>query len=269
MATGETDSSTSLDYLLLGWDGLTLQWCAGYTDVLVEYGEEPAVEDVELRAACASLRSKGLNPEKVIFTYRHAHFSLAPSALADGVESDLLALHIGASVQADNTRTFHSVAFGEELALMEWTEQRGENVVRESWSHVRVKSSTLGWMEGAVLQERERLQPAIFVDIGAERALMARVEGGALVWGMVTQDMEGEGILYHVVNALYRADQAPGTAGTMVFLSGEVEVNDPRWLSFERFFPRVVMHTGFHPLKGVDADDWKPQRWALLTHFSR
>lgn len=263
MATGETDVSRYRTFLLLGWDGRSLQWASGQAGTIDEVGEEVALDVASLEQVCLQLKSKGLGDESVVFHHRHAFFTLSPASVSKGHEEQLMLLHLGAQSNAQANQYFHSDAFGDELAVMERWESSGlKATVQSHWPQARFESSALRWIEKIGADSRNVAGPLIAVDIGVHRALLARLDQGRLVWAMVTDDLEGEGLLYHIVNAMHRDGLEPATSDSKIVLSGEVERGDSWTLAFERFFNHVEIVELDLNVSGV-----KTQRWALHSQL--
>lgn len=60
MVTGETDVSRYRTFLLLGWDGRSLQWASGQAGSIDKVGEEVALDAAAFEEACSQLKNKGL-----------------------------------------------------------------------------------------------------------------------------------------------------------------------------------------------------------------
>jgi hypothetical protein len=108
MATGETDVSRYRTFLLLGWDGRSLQWASGQAGTIDAMGEEAALDAASFEKACSQLKSKGLGDEMVVFHHRHAFFTLAPSSVSKGHEEQLMSLHLGPQLSTQANQYFHS-----------------------------------------------------------------------------------------------------------------------------------------------------------------
>jgi hypothetical protein len=264
MGTGETDVSQYSAFLLVGWDGRSLQWSHGHAGSIDDVGEEPADDSASLKAACLKLKNSGLGQEVVLFHHRHAFFTTAPASVAKGHEERLMTLHLGARENTKSNQFFHSDAFGDELVVMErWESDALQQDIQGIWPHVRFESSSLRWLEKVAADSRDAAGPMIAVDIGVQRALLARFESGRLMWAMVTEDLEGEGLLYHIVNALHRDGLEPASSGAMILLSGDVERGDAWTIAFDRFFNQVEIVQPMMEIAGI-----KTQRWALLANLA-
>ncbi len=264
MATGETDVSQYSSYLLLGWDGHTLQWSRGHAGQLIEAGEETSVDSIGFKNACLQLKKRGFGEESVVFHHRHAFFTVAPASVAKGHEEQLMALHLGTREGTKSDQSFHSDAFGDELVVMErWESDALRLEVQNIWPHVQFESSSLRWLEKVGADSRAASSPLIAVDIGNSRALLARLDEGKLMWAMVTEDLEGEGLLYHIVNALHRDGLEPESSKAKVLLSGNVELEDVWFSVFERFFTEVEIVQSEMEVPGM-----KTQRWALHSYLA-
>ena len=263
MATGETDVSQYRTFLLLGWDGRSLQWASGQAGTIDKVGEEAALDAAAFAEACSQLKNKGLGDESVVFHHRHAFFTSSPASVSKGHEEQLMSLHLGAQSSTQANQFFHSDAFGDELAVMERWESSGlKSTVQSLWPHARFESSTLRWIEKIGADSRNATGPLIAVDIGVHRALLARLDQGRLMWAMVTEDLEGEGLLYHIVNAMHRDGLEPANSDSKIVLSGEVERGDAWTLAFERFFNHVEIVELDMNVSGI-----KTQRWALHSQL--
>ena len=263
MVTGETDVSRYRTFLLLGWDGRSLQWASGQAGSIDKVGEEAALDAAAFAEACSQLKNKGLGDESVVFHHRHAFFTSSPASVSKGREEQLMSLHLGAQSSTQANQYFHSDAFGDELAVLERWESSGlKSTVQSLWPHARFESSTLRWIEKIGADSRNATGPLIAVDIGVHRALLARLDQGRLMWAMATEDLEGEGLLYHIVNAMHRDGLEPANSGSKIVLSGEVEHGDAWTLAFERFFNHVEIVELDMNVSGI-----KTQRWALHSQL--
>tara|TARA_B110000285_G_C15098336_1_gene603457 strand:- start:34 stop:816 length:783 start_codon:yes stop_codon:yes gene_type:complete len=228
------------EFLILGWDGRSLLWSNGAAGRTEQAGEVEATDPASLNAACLNLKASGLGKEVVVFHRRHAFFTAAPASVAEGHEEQLLRLHLGPQEGAYSNQVFHSEAFGDDMVLMErWESEAVQRDVQRVWPHARFESSTLRWLEKIGADSRVGEGPMIAVDIGLTRALLARLEEGQLKWAIVTEDLEGDGLLYHVVNAMHQDGLEPAASGAQIMLSGEVERGDAWHSVFNQFFSQV------------------------------
>jgi hypothetical protein len=263
MVTGETDVTELSKYLILGWDGRILQWSSGQKGEIIEAGEESILSIEGLLEFCKQLNKNGFGQGAVLFHYRHAFFTVAPSSVAKGHEEEFLELHLGPGNEVKSHHFFFSDAFGDELVFMErWDSAGLRSELQQTWPHVRFESSSLRWIENMSAVSRNHSKSVISVDIGTHRALLSRVEKGKLLWAMVSEDLEGEGLLYHIVNALHRDGLEPQSSGAKVLLSGEVEA-EGAWIGvFNRFFMDVERAPS-----AVEVPGMKMHGWMLHTNL--
>ena len=233
MATGETEHSRFDGSLLIGWDGECLHWVAASQDAeVIDHGKE------EELAALDALAQRFPEANNVRLTLLRPVCSLIPSAVSTGIESNVLALQHGPKTETFASKSFHSERLGEDVALIEsghWTE---EDVFLKAFPMAQWTSATLGAIEaGLQSARRDGWESSVHIDVGEKRALMMHFRGDALRWCSVTEDLEGDGILYHVVNALHRDGVELGNAQCHVVFTG---VPEERMLSqFRRFFASI------------------------------
>ena len=264
METGEIDLTALKSDLLLGWDGIVLRWMLIDGNEVLDFGEEKEVAGFQpLIDLHADVRS-------VCVSFLRPVFSLMPSAVASGIEKEVLQVHHGPSNPF--RRSFHSERFGEEITLIESGKWEQGDAFLKSWPQVRWTSATLGWLE----HQKRRSISAEFtsllsIDVGTSKALMSRFDEGRLAWCIVAEDVDGDGVLYHAVNSLMRNDFEEGLENglhrTRVVFSGAIENNRRMIRQFERFFPHVEVDEG-----GLQ---WKTEapaqvgEWNLLSHALR
>ena len=186
METGEIDLIALNSDLLLGWDGMVLRWMLVDGNVVLDFGSE------EEPLGFQSLADRYARVRSVWVSLLRPVCSLMPSAVANGIEGEVLKMHHGPSNAL--RRSYQSERLGEEVTLMESGPWSAGDDFLKSWPHVRWSSCTLGWLE---LQKRRTI-PAdcaslLSIDVGLNRALMCRFDEGELAWCMVTEDMQGEG----------------------------------------------------------------------------
>jgi len=256
METGEIDLIALNSDLLLGWDGMVLRWMLVDGNVVLDFGSE------EEPLGFQSLADRYARVRSVWVSLLRPVCSLMPSAVANGIEGEVLKMHHGPSNAL--RRSYQSERLGEEVTLMESGPWSAGDDFLKSWPHVRWSSCTLGWLE---LQKRRTI-PAdcaslLSIDVGLNRALMCRFDEGELAWCMVTEDMQGEGVLYHAVNSMVRSggDAAAEDARqrTAVVFSGSVESHPGMMKQFTRFFPHVEIEEGALLWKNdppADVGDW-------------
>ena len=257
MVTGETDVTERGRHLNLGWDGRVLQWSTGQKGKVLEMGEESVSNVQGLKSFCGQLREKNFGNDAVLFHFRHPFFTVAPTAVAKGYEDQFMELQLGVKNESESHQFFYSDAFGDELVLMErWDTPGLRSELQQIWPHIRFESGLLRWLETIAALSRACKNPIISVDIGTHRALLARVNEGKLLWAMVSEDLEGEGLLYHIVNALHRDGLEPASSGAKVLLSGEVKPDDSWFRVFGRFFNQVEMASSDIEVPGINNQGW-------------
>lgn len=267
MGTGGTDLHADSAFLLIGWDGRVVQWALGHSGAITKMRKEIASDAAGIAEICQSIHDQEVEAASVVFHFRHALFSLAPATVVRGVENEVVTLHAGPGMDIDSVRSFHSDVFGEELVLMERIQNEAWNAVQQVWPQAKLESSSLRWLEAAVNHSRDENRPQVYIDLSSHKVLLARFDEGELAWSMVSSDLDGEGVLYSVVNAMHRDGLAPGADGTHVFLSGDIEEGHDVVLSFRRFFPKVEIFSGWFDGR-IEPAGIKTQQWALLTQLA-
>ena len=99
----------------------------------------------------------------------------------------------------------------------------------------------------------------VHIDLAHGRALMMRFDEEALRWCSITEDVAGEGILYHVVNSFHRESVAPTTANCHVVFSGDITEDSRVVQQFKRFFSAVEL----------DAEHAELGESSLLMHLMK
>lgn len=257
METGATNYASNL---VLAWTGSHLQWLT-FENASVGGWEALPLQGVDqLRAKLKELEL--LSPDSVFFFTRTPYFSLAPTRVVSGREDSVQELQMGLSDFPPVI--FYSEAFGEEVTLIERDIQGFQMVVEEVWPQAKRCSQALQILETTAIELRMDPKPcSVVIDVGTDRALMAVFAAGKLIWSMTTEDLEGDGILYHVVNAM-RRNQLDPAIETSVTLSGQVEPSDALITSLERFFTSVEIRRS--PVNW-NLEPKTPQHWNALTSF--
>ena len=235
MVTGATKNEDSS--LLMAWSGNHLQWlhCQGMT--VLRFETIAVADSKALRKALLDIKSELEGVDSVQFATDLPYFSMAPSRVALGREKALQTLHLGGD--AILPVSFYSEAFGEEASLIEQDLPGFQDEVEAIWPRAKRVSMALMFLESVVLETRKNVSAGcVAIHVGHERALMALFAEGGLMWSMTTDDMAGDGILYHVVNAIKRQERTEELE-MEVLLTGQVEENGELMQSFNRFFERV------------------------------
>lgn len=234
MATGETDSTAFEGTLLIGWDGERLHWVAADNAEPQDWGVLPELDQL------AALAGQFASAAAVKLCLLRPVCSIAPAAVAEGIEGHVLALQHGAADEGTTSKAFHTDRLGEGVALVEAGHFAEQDVFLGAFPMARWVSATLGMIEFAVSEAGTHgWDSEVRVDIGEARALMVHCRDGALRWCSVTEDLAGDGLLYHVVNALHRDGVEASDASCRVVFSGLVEEDSPVVVQFRRFFSAV------------------------------
>ena len=237
MATGEIKREASS--LLLAWSGNHLQWLQCRNLTVLRCDTLPVNDAEGLGKALAELKSGFPAIQSVQFASNLPYFSLAPARVSAGMEEALQALHLGTD-EADSL-PFYTEAFGEEAALIERDITGYQKQVEAFWPQAKRVSIALVFLETVILETRKHDKPGcIAVHIGHERALMSLFANGQLLWSMTTDDIAGDGILYHVVNAMKRHELEDGL-DMEVWFSGQLDEEGELVQRFGRFFERVMV----------------------------
>lgn len=260
MATGATDKRESS--LLLAWDGNNLLWLHCQHVTVLQCERISAAGPKALREALTGLKSALIGVDTVLYSSDLPYFSMAPSRVVVGREKALQTIHLG-PIPASPV-SFYSEVFGEELSLVEQDSQGLKDEVEALWPLAKRSSMALTFLESVMREMRTQSNlGCIAIHIGYERATMALFTGEELMWAMTTDDLEGDGILYHVVNAIKRQEDADNM-DMEVWFTGRIEDESTLLNSFRRFFNRVEVK--------VPDVEWAhppdlPQEWATLTRM--
>jgi len=260
MATGATDNRGSS--LLLAWDGNHLQWLRCQRLTVFQSETISTVGPDGLREALMELKTALVGVDHVCYASDLPYFSMAPSRVVSGREKALQALHLGPS--SAPPVSFYSEAFGEETSLIEQDDARLKDEVESLWPMAKRASMALTFLEWVMREMRTQSSlSCVAIHVGHERALMSLFAGGELMWSMTTDDLAGDGILYHVVNGLTRQGYSD-KAEIEVWFTGRVQEEGELMQGFRRFFNRVELK--------VPEVEWKdgpeaPQELATLTRL--
>lgn len=242
METGVIDSKLTEADLALGWDGKRLQWLLAQNREVLDWGQFEAEGNGELPEILNTLgrhvAQAVVSLNRVVYTAVRPVFTLCPSQLAKGHEQAIMSLHLGESKR--NWSIHYSHSFGDEMAMLEVEDEVFKREVLSHWPFAKRQSAALAWMEKTAAKSSQD-EVKVLIDSSDDRAVMARIERGQLTWSMTSFDTEGDGILYHVVNALHRDGMTPESADVRVEISGFVSEQDPLIESFKRFFPKVTL----------------------------
>jgi hypothetical protein len=119
-------------------------------------------------------------------------------------------------------------------------------------------------LETVILETRKHDKPGcIAVHVGHERALMSLFANGQLLWSMTTDDVAGDGILYHVVNAMKR-HELEDDLDMEVWFSGQLDEEGELVQRFGRFFERVLVKK---PSVEWAEEPQAAQHWNALTNL--
>jgi hypothetical protein len=260
METGATDKRESS--LLLAWDGNHLQWLHCQHLTVLQCKTIPAAGSKALREALKGLKSALVSVDTVLYASDLPYFSMAPSRVVSGREKALQTIHLGPSPAAPVS--FYSEVFGEELSLVEQDLPSFKDEVEEVWPLAKRASMALTFLESVVRKLRTQSSlGCIAIHVGYERAMMALFTGGELMWSMTTDDLAGDGVLYHVVNAMKRQDVTENVE-MEIWFTGRIQDDSALANSFRRFFNRVEIKVP--DLEWAHLPDL-PQEWATLTRM--
>lgn len=238
MVTGETEFSVFEGTLLIGWDGERVHWIAVDGDDIAECGVDSEIGKV------TALSRRFSSASSIKLSLLRPVCSLMPVAVIDGIESHVLNLQHGPQDQALTHRTFVSDRLGEGLALIEAGHFGSEDFLLKAFPLGQWMSSTLAAIESGMNNARVGgWEHTVRVDVARSRALMMRFDAEALRWCSVTEDLAGDGILYHVVNSFYREGLDPTAAPCRVVFSGGIDKSTPIFQQFERFFDAVELES--------------------------
>ena len=236
MVTGETDPTAFEGTLLIGWDGERVHWIAKDGSGIFDHGVDSEI------GALTALSGRFASAASVKLSLLHPVCSLMPAAVAEGIEFQVLDLHHGPHDQALTSRTFVSDRLGEGLALIESGHFGSDDVFLQAFPLGQWTSSTLAAIESGMNQVRSGDGAhTVHIDMAHGRALMMRFDAEALRWCSVTEDVAGDGILYHVVNSFHRDGVDPPAANCRVVFSGGITGDSPIVQQFKRFFEAVEL----------------------------
>ena len=237
MVTGETDPTAFEGTLLIGWDGERVHWIAADAHGISDHGVDSEIGSLtELSRRFASATAVKLSLLRPVC-------SLMPAAVAEGIESQVLDLHHGPHDQALTSRTFFSDRLGEGLALIESGHFGSDDLFLKAFPLGQWSSSTLAAIESGMNEVRTGPHAhTVHIDLAQGRALMMRFDAEALRWCSVTEDVAGDGILYHVVNSFHREGVDPTAANCRVVFSGGITEDSPIVQQFKRFFAAVELN---------------------------
>ena len=236
MVTGETDPTAFEGTLLIGWDGERVHWIAAEAHGISDHGVDSEIGFLtELSRRFASATAVKLSLLRPVC-------SLMPAAVAEGIESQVLDLHHGPHDQALTSRTFLSDRLGEGLALIESGHFGADDLFLKAFPLGQWTSTTLAAIESGMNEVRTGAHAhSVHIDLARGRALMMRFDAEALRWCSVTEDIAGDGILYHVVNSFHREGVDPTSANCCVVFSGDITEVSPIFQQFKRFFATVEL----------------------------
>jgi len=236
MVTGETDPTAFEGTLLIGWDGERVHWIAKDGHGISDHGVDSEIGSLtELARRFASASAVKLSLLRPVC-------SLMPAAVAEGIESHVLDLHHGPHDEPLTSRSFLSDRLGEGLALIESGHFGSDDLFLKAFPLGQWTSSTLAAIESGMNEVRsDGSAHTIHIDVAQGRALMMRFDAEALRWCSVTQDVAGDGILYHVVNSFHREGLDPTAVQCRVVFSGGITEDAPVVQQFKRFFETVQL----------------------------
>ncbi|HBP44946.1 MAG TPA: hypothetical protein DD635_03535 [Flavobacteriales bacterium] len=234
MVTGETDPTAFDGTLLVGWDGERVHWIAVGDMGVIEQGFEVGIgylNELSHRfSAASSVKLSLLRPL----------CSLMPDSVAAGIESSVFVLQHGSQNQTATNRTFLSHRVGDGLALIESGHFGADDPFLKAFPLGQWVSSTLAAIELGINEARDCGEThTVRVDLAHGRALMMRFDADALRWCSVTEDVEGDGVLYHVVNSFHREGLDPTGLRCEVVFSGGIDERSSILKQFKRFFESV------------------------------
>tara|TARA_B100000768_G_C11274461_1_gene375137 strand:+ start:167 stop:961 length:795 start_codon:yes stop_codon:yes gene_type:complete len=258
MATGATKSEVS--NLVLAWSGSHLQWLQWECMKVLRWESVSVLNHDDLRDKLLDLAKSMPAIGGVYFTTKTPFFSLAPTRVVSGREQAIQSLHMGESNVPPVV--FFTEAFGEETTIIERDIPGFQSTVEGIWPQAKRKSQALEMLETVAIELRRTPRGGcVAIDVGNERAMMALFANGKLIWSMTTEDLEGDGILYHVVNAM-RRQKLDETFDTSALFMGNVEQSGDLVKSFERFFSSVEVK---YPEVDWNTKPPSPQHWSALT----
>jgi len=257
METGETNRTATGGMLVLGWDGETLFWLALKDRRVQEYGSEVFSGD------WSSIRAKMGSYPTVRVTWLRPVFSLLPVPVAEGLEQEVMALQHGKTDLG--LRTFRTDRLGEALLLIENDLVGVDDSLNVRWPLHTWSSATLGWLESkGKASVNSGFKVSVFINIGRKRAVMCRFHQGSLRWCLATEDLEGTGLLYHVVNSMVRDNLNPQIEKVEVEIGGDIQNDRPIIEDFSRFFAEVRKED--HGLVWSDGEPKVAGAWSLLQY---
>lgn len=257
METGEIKQPPLGGTLVLGWDGETLFWLALKDRMVQEFGSEVFSGD------WSGIKAKMGSYPTVRITWLRPVFSLVPVSVAEGLEQEVMALQHGKSDLG--LRSFRTDRLGEALLLIENDLVGIDDSLDLRWPLHTWSSATLGWLESkGKASVNSNFKVSVFINVGRKRALMCRFHQGALRWCLATEDLEGTGLLYHVVNSMVRDNLDPQVEKVEVEIGGDVQSDKPIFKDFSRFFSEVRSED--HGLIWSDGEPEASGVWSLLQY---
>lgn len=236
MVTGETDPTAFEGTLLIGWDGECVHWIAADGNGICDHGVEAEI------GSLTALSRRFASAAAVKLSLLRPVCSLMPAAVAEGIEAQVLDLHHGPHDQTLTSRTFFSDRLGEGLALIESGHFGSDDVFLKAFPLGQWTSSTLAAIEFGMNEVRSGdWAHTVHIDVAPGRALMMRFDAEALRWCSVTQDVAGDGILYHVVNSFHREGLDATGAQCRVVFAGGITEDSAVVRQFKRFFEAVEL----------------------------
>ena len=236
MVTGATDPNAFDGTLLIGWDGECVHWIAMGSNGITDHGVDSEISSL------TKLSHQFSGAAAVKLSLLRPVCSLMPAAVAQGIETHVLGLQHGPQDHTSISRTFLSDRLGEGMALIESGHFGSEDLFLKAFPLGQWTSSTLAAIESGMNAARAALSAhTVHVDVADGRALMMRFDASGLRWCSVTEDVAGDGILYHVVNSFHREDVDPTAAQCRVVFSGGITEDAPIVHQFKRFFETVEL----------------------------
>ena len=236
MVTGATDPNAFDGTLLIGWDGECVHWIALDSNGIADHGVDSEI------GTLTELSHRFSGAAAVKLSLLRPVCSLMPAAVAEGIETHVLGLQHGPQDHTSISRTFLSDRLGEGMALIESGHFGSEDLFLKAFPLGQWTSSTLAAIESGMNAARAAASThTVHVDVADGRALMMRFDASGLRWCSVTEDVAGDGILYHVVNSVHREEVDPTAAQCRVVFSGGITEDAPIVHQCKRFFEAVEL----------------------------